>query len=144
MFLGSRARMVRRADNLTAICEPTVYTRQCGILNISLTYRPPRPVTKIAFLISCSDIKFVVNTFLIEFKDQPTDQWTRYCVSVRARVTPIVVRDYPVFRVRGQPRPKSTLQRCHWSRSGPTCEICFPDVAKVRMRTVIIYSRAPT
>jgi hypothetical protein len=26
MFLGSRARPVRRADNLTAICEPTVYT----------------------------------------------------------------------------------------------------------------------
>jgi hypothetical protein len=26
MFLGSRARPVRRADNLTAIWEPTVYT----------------------------------------------------------------------------------------------------------------------
>jgi hypothetical protein len=26
MFLGSRARPVRRADNLTAICEPIVYT----------------------------------------------------------------------------------------------------------------------
>jgi hypothetical protein len=26
MFLGSRAPRVRRADNLTAICEPIVYT----------------------------------------------------------------------------------------------------------------------
>jgi hypothetical protein len=26
MFLGSSAQLVRRADNLTAICEPTVYT----------------------------------------------------------------------------------------------------------------------
>jgi hypothetical protein len=24
MFLGSKARLVRRADNLTTICEPTV------------------------------------------------------------------------------------------------------------------------
>jgi hypothetical protein len=26
MFLGSKVRQVRRADNLTAICEPIVYT----------------------------------------------------------------------------------------------------------------------
>jgi hypothetical protein len=26
MFLGSRVRPVHRADNLTAICEPFVYT----------------------------------------------------------------------------------------------------------------------
>jgi hypothetical protein len=26
MFLGSRARLVRTADNLTAICEPNVCT----------------------------------------------------------------------------------------------------------------------
>jgi hypothetical protein len=26
IFMGSRAWPVRRADNLTAICEPTVYT----------------------------------------------------------------------------------------------------------------------
>jgi hypothetical protein len=27
MFLGSKVRRVRRVDNLTAICEQTVYTR---------------------------------------------------------------------------------------------------------------------
>jgi hypothetical protein len=37
---------VRKADNLTAICEPV--SRQCGIFNILQTYRPPRPVTGIA------------------------------------------------------------------------------------------------
>jgi hypothetical protein len=26
MFLGSRVRLVRKANNLIAICEPTVYT----------------------------------------------------------------------------------------------------------------------
>jgi hypothetical protein len=41
MFLGSKVRLVRSADNLTAISEP----RQYGILNISQPYRPPRPVT---------------------------------------------------------------------------------------------------
>jgi hypothetical protein len=48
MFLGSQVRRVRRADNLTAICEPM--SRQCGILNISQPYRPPRPVTGIGLL----------------------------------------------------------------------------------------------
>jgi hypothetical protein len=35
MFLGSRTRPVRRADSLTAICEPIVY--KCGIRRISQT-----------------------------------------------------------------------------------------------------------
>jgi hypothetical protein len=43
MFLGSKVRLVRRADNLMSRLS-----RQCGILNISQPYRPPRPVTGIA------------------------------------------------------------------------------------------------
>jgi hypothetical protein len=43
MFLGSKARPVLRADNLSAICESIVY--KMWILNISQPYRPPRPVT---------------------------------------------------------------------------------------------------
>jgi hypothetical protein len=48
MFLGSKVLLVRRADILTAIYEPTA--RQCGILNISQPYRPPLSVTGIALL----------------------------------------------------------------------------------------------
>jgi hypothetical protein len=48
MFLGSKVRRVRKADNLTVICEPM--SIQCGILNISQSYRPPRPVTRIDLL----------------------------------------------------------------------------------------------
>jgi hypothetical protein len=46
MFLGSKVRLVHRADNFTAIYEPIV----CAFLNISQPNRPPRPVTGIALL----------------------------------------------------------------------------------------------
>jgi hypothetical protein len=49
MFLRSKVRQVRRAHNLTAICEPL--SRQCETVNISQLYRPPRPVTGIALYI---------------------------------------------------------------------------------------------
>jgi hypothetical protein len=35
MFQGNKVQPVLRAVNLTAICEPIVYARHCGILNIS-------------------------------------------------------------------------------------------------------------
>jgi hypothetical protein len=47
MFLGGKARPVRRAGNLAAICEPTV-SRQYVILKISQPYRPSRSVTGMA------------------------------------------------------------------------------------------------
>jgi hypothetical protein len=50
MFLGSRARSVHKTDNLTAMPSVSRLSRQCGILNISQPYRPPRPVTGIALL----------------------------------------------------------------------------------------------
>jgi hypothetical protein len=49
MFLGCKVRLVRGADNLTAVYEPM--SRQCGILNISQPYRLSRPVTGIALLV---------------------------------------------------------------------------------------------
>jgi hypothetical protein len=48
LFPGSRARPVCRAENLPS--SVSLFSRQCGILNFSQPYRPPRPVTAIALL----------------------------------------------------------------------------------------------
>jgi hypothetical protein len=48
---GGKVQLGRRTDNVTAICESTVYTM--WILNISQYYRPLWPVTGIALLILC-------------------------------------------------------------------------------------------
>jgi hypothetical protein len=55
MFLGSRARSVREAKLTTLPLFVIRLSRQCGTLNISQPYRPPRPVTEIALLLSHVD-----------------------------------------------------------------------------------------
>jgi hypothetical protein len=63
MFLGNKVRTVRRADKLVAICEAVV--QQCGILNISQLYRPPRPVTGIDFYFTNTFSKLYKSTYTV-------------------------------------------------------------------------------
>jgi hypothetical protein len=65
MFLGSKVRRVRRADNLTAVCGMTVY-RQCGSLNISQPYRTPRPVKGTTLLYFYFDLYGLYGTLQYE------------------------------------------------------------------------------
>jgi hypothetical protein len=46
IFLGVKGRSARKAENLTAICQPIV--QKYGSLDVSQPYEPSQPVTGIA------------------------------------------------------------------------------------------------
>jgi hypothetical protein len=67
MFLESKVCLACKADNLSAICEPTVW-KMWG-LHISQTYRLPQPVIGITLGIACADMSVWLMTFcIVDFK----------------------------------------------------------------------------
>jgi hypothetical protein len=57
---------VHRTDNLTAICELTVYTK-CGGLNVSQPYGPSWSVTGITLLFYISTYNTVQQGYIAQF-----------------------------------------------------------------------------
>jgi hypothetical protein len=74
MFLWNKMRPVRRADNLAAMCESI----QCGILNISQPYRPPRPAKGIALLLLYTA---TILPFTICWMNKPLFRYKCYLIS---------------------------------------------------------------
>jgi hypothetical protein len=62
-------------------------SRQCGILNISQPYKLPRPVTGIAFIFSCMDLRHLITNFKVQYTFSVTNladqQATPLCSDAR-------------------------------------------------------------
>jgi hypothetical protein len=73
---GGKIWPARRADNLTAICEPIIYTK-CGNLDVS---QPYGPVTEIAlpFLATTGHFPCCLLCSLLSIGSIKIDVWTCY------------------------------------------------------------------
>jgi hypothetical protein len=77
LWVVERIRCVRLTISLSSMSR---LSRQCGILNISLPYRPLRPITGMALLFYVGDVRTSQETYILASMASYGDSFTFLCV----------------------------------------------------------------